>query len=640
MSGYLIQQEIRYCVRKYERNGHAGGGSLSYLSLYRKYRPQRFADVVGQEAIVRTLQNALERGRVSHAYMFSGPRGTGKTTLARLLAKGLNCQKGPAVEPCNSCPNCQRINDGSAMDVIEIDGASNRGIDEIRDLRENVRFAPTEGGHKVYIIDEVHMLTTDAFNALLKTLEEPPDHVVFVLATTESHKVPETIASRCQRFEFRNFTPEQLMLRLQQVVEAEGLDVAPAALRLIGRHAAGGMRDALALLDQAVSFQTGRLEESHVAELLGVVPEDAIWHLIDCLARGQRQTAITDLHQLVDKGADPAQLAKDCISFLRELMLDRAGYTGLALSTDEGKWPGLASLELEEILHFIEELARATADMRWMSPTWLPLEMAIIRSTAKESSSELAAVGYDWENSSRWQQLSRRLDGLEAGLRALQGANESQMPSMNDTTEPMGIEPEAKEDSRHSRPSMYSPASQQPGDFQPILGRWDEVAEMLRQERQAPVEAFLREATPVGLNEAGSLILAFPKDRGFHKVSLEHPKNREVLEKVLARLMGRAMGVVCCFEEEASNYVSADSSPAHEAEISETDPSTVSSISGTKNREPGGKAPEPTGSTVEEGTVAEQSVEDTGNPALNAAIRLFGGKVREVENRSGEGFEQ
>ena len=205
-------------------------------------------------------------------------------------------------------------------------------------------------------------------NALLKTLEEPPDHVVFVLATTESHKVPETIASRCQRFEFRNFTPEQLMLRLQQVVEAEGLDVAPAALRLIGRHAAGGMRDALALLDQAVSFQTGRLEESHVAELLGVVPEDAIWHLIDCLARGQRQTAITDLHQLVDKGADPAQLAKDCISFLRELMLDRAGHTGLALSTDEANGLGLPRWSWKRYCTLLRSWL-ATADMRWMSPT-------------------------------------------------------------------------------------------------------------------------------------------------------------------------------------------------------------------------------------------------------------------------------
>ena len=548
---------------------------MAYLSLYRKYRPQRFADVTGQTPVVRTLQNALERGRVAHAYMFSGPRGTGKTTLARLLAKGLNCENGPAAEPCNVCANCQRINDGAAMDVIEIDGASNRGIDEIRDLRENVRFASTEGGHKVYIIDEVHMLTTDAFNALLKTLEEPPEHVVFVLATTESHKVPETIASRCQRFEFRNFTTEQLMGRLQQVVEAEELQVAPGALRLIARHAAGGMRDALALLDQAVSFQAHGIEEEHIAELLGVVPADQLWKLLDSLAEGKGLAAITHLHQLIGLGADPAQLAKDCVSFLRELMLHKAQHKEVDPGTEWSKLPGLVAMELEQTLSLIDALAQATANMRWMSPTWLPLEMAIIRSTE--------------------------------GAPRQDGSSEESAAGERETQHVAGPMPEEGQSTTSTPPS-----SRGQEEFQSLLAHWDQVSELLRQERNAPVEAFLREATPIGLDGDDRLVLAFSKDKEFHKASLEQPKHKEALQRSLSRIMGRAVEVRCCYEDEVPEVGPADKvgprTPSHEPQ----------------NAESGGDALEM----------------KTSNPALDAALRLFGGTVVEVKADSGEESEQ
>lgn len=619
---------------------------MSYLSLYRKYRPQRFEDVVGQEPVVRTLQNALQRGRVAHAYMFSGPRGTGKTSLARLLAKGLNCNQGPTANPCNVCSNCQRISDGFAMDVVEIDGASNRGIDEIRDLRENVRFAPTEGGHKVYIIDEVHMLTTDAFNALLKTLEEPPERVVFVLATTEPHKVPETIASRCQRFEFRNFTTEQLVMRLRQVVAAEELDVSSAALELIGRHAAGGMRDAIALLDQAISFQTGRIEESHIAELLGVVPGEQLCELLDSIAGEERLAALTLLHQMIGRGVDPAQLGKDCIGFLRELMVAKASNRPY-LTTDRenlaGKWPALASLELERILILIDLLARAVADMRWMSPVWLPLEMAVVRGTGDnwEEDTELADKRGDARG---LQEVTQRVAHLEAAIKELKG-----LVTLSDSR----LSPVIDETGTHQRSSYEvatsesggglglgeqvsaSPSPSNEAEFNSLLPRWGEVSEILRQERQAPVEAFLREATPQGFDSDGRLLLAFPRAKEFHKVSLEQPKNKEVLEKVLAPLVGRAIEVVCQFEDDIPG-----------AEIS-TKVESMEANTGAV-----GPKPKAFGSTPEEEVLAtgvneadrstegEQADVGVGNPALEAALKIFGGTVIELKDDTGEGSKQ
>jgi len=591
---------------------------MSYLSLYRKYRPQRFEDVVGQEPVVRTLQNALRRGRVAHAYMFSGPRGTGKTSLARLLAKGLNCRQGPTPEPCNVCSNCRLISDGYSMDVVEIDGASNRGIDEIRDLRENVKFAPTEGGYKVYIIDEVHMLTTDAFNALLKTLEEPPEYVVFVLATTEPHKVPKTIASRCQHFQFHNFTTEQVVMRLQQVAAAEGLDVEPAALSLIGRHAAGGMRDALAILDQAVSFQGNRIEERHIAELLDVVPEEQIGKLLNHIAGGERLAALTLLQEIIGGGADVQQLTKDCISFLRELMLARTGKIGAAqqqaaLDAAGGQWPNLSSLPMERILGLIDVLAGALADMRWVSPIWLPLEMAVIRGCGEypQEATRQAAVVQETVISELRERI-QRLEKLMASLLAAQGVpGEGEKADVLVDALGDGVKPKAAEQQPTSsgkgtqRTAIPSSAADRAVEFQDLLARWGEIAERLRQERQAPVEAFLRESKPLGFDEDGRLVLVFPRVKEFHKVSLEQPRNKEVLQRVLSHIAERPVEVVCYFEDEidqTNGFVQTAGNA-----LGEEQPSKGSDV-----------------------IAPERPASDAGNPALEAALRIFGGTVQEV----------
>lgn len=603
-----------------------GGGNMAYLSLYRKYRPQRFADVTGQTPVVRTLQNALERGRVAHAYMFSGPRGTGKTTLARLLAKGLNCENGPAREPCNECVNCGRINDGAAMDVIEIDGASNRGIDEIRYLRENVRTGSTEGGYKVYIIDEVHMLTTDAFNALLKTLEEPPQHVVFVLATTEAHKVPETIASRCQRFEFRNFTEEQLLARLGQVVESEGVKVSLEALRLIARHARGGMRDALGFLDQVLSFQSGHIEETHVAQLLGVVPAEQIWQLLDNLAVDGGVAAVAQIHRLLEEGADPAQLAKDCISFLRDLMLSKAQETqGVSTSDNTGtqspewrKFSYLSDITLSETLTLIDGFAEAVATMRWMSPPWLPLEMAIIRMTERgvkqdtdileDTPKTAAPLQRDVsQNEAAGQQTEKQVQAANRMDLEISSIPEAQSKKQEKPAKDHGGLP--TEERKPQKDAAAAGVDSSDG-FSALLARWDQVAETLRQERNAPVEAFLREGAPAGIDSEGRLVLAFPQDKEFHKVSLEQSQNTEALERCLARVMGAAMGVVCCFEDEISKHVSRG-------------------IQQETDRRPGRKS-------IDE--PQESSDGSTGNPTLDAAHRLFGGTIKEVSIDNGEEF--
>ena len=297
---------------------------MAYMALYRKWRPQDFSDLIGQEHISETLSNAITTGKVAHAYLFSGPRGTGKTSTAKILAKALNCEHGPTPSPCNNCVCCQKINDGSFMDVFEIDAASNRGIDEIRDLRETVKFAPVDGRYKVYIIDEVHMLTTEAFNALLKTLEEPPAHVVFILATTEVHKVPVTIQSRCQRYDFKRITQKDILQRLISIAEQMNINVDKEALSIIAIQADGGMRDALSLLDQCLAFTKDKLTVDEVRKVLGLVGHDWIWQITDALSNKDAQTILTILDNVIAQGKEIKQLLNELILHFRSIMLYKA----------------------------------------------------------------------------------------------------------------------------------------------------------------------------------------------------------------------------------------------------------------------------------------------------------------------------
>lgn len=296
---------------------------MAYVALYRKWRPQGFDSLVGQEAVRTALTNALETGRIAHAYLFAGPRGTGKTSTAKILAKAVNCEHGPTPNPCNKCQNCVRINDGTSMDVFEIDAASNRGIDEIRDLREKVAFAPVNGRYKVYIIDEVHMLTTEAFNALLKTLEEPPPHVIFILATTEPHKIPATIHSRCQRFDFKRVTDSDIVKRLREVADGSGIAADDDALQLIAVQADGGMRDALSLLDQC-GVMAERVSAETVRSVLGIVGREALRELVKAVGEGNVPKSLELLEALLVGGKDVKQIITELVEYLRAVLLYKA----------------------------------------------------------------------------------------------------------------------------------------------------------------------------------------------------------------------------------------------------------------------------------------------------------------------------
>lgn len=379
---------------------------MAYVALYRQWRPQDFDALVGQKAVKTTLKNALASGKIAHAYLFSGPRGTGKTSMARILAKALNCEQGPTAEPCGQCGNCQRIVQGTSLDVIEIDAASNTSVDNIRDLREQVAFTPAESRYKVYIIDEVHMLSTGAFNALLKTLEEPPAHAVFILATTDPQKVPATIQSRCQRFEFRRVTVDEIAEHLAMVAAGSGIEADADALRLIAIQAEGGMRDALSLLDQC-GVMAKRVTVATVREVLGIVGREALHELTEAIGRRQLPQTLATLNLLLEQGKDVKQVLTELIEYLRALVLYLAvpDYEEIYLTDTKEALAELAPLfGRDRLLAAEERLHSAIQELRGSMRPRITAELCLLDLCRVEGST-LAAL------SARIEQLERQLAG-------------------------------------------------------------------------------------------------------------------------------------------------------------------------------------------------------------------------------------
>ncbi|OGQ94022.1 MAG: DNA polymerase III, subunit gamma and tau [Deltaproteobacteria bacterium RIFOXYD12_FULL_57_12] len=370
---------------------------MSYLVLARKWRPQTFEEVVGQQPVVRTLQNAIERGRVPHAILFSGVRGVGKTTLARIMAKAMNCRTGPTRIPCNQCDACLEITAGSAIDLHEIDGASNRGIQEIRELKENLRFFPTRDRHKIFIIDEVHMLTTEAFNALLKTLEEPPAHVLFMFATTELHKIPITILSRCQRYELKRVAFAELAGFFRRIIMAEGVVIAEPALDLIVREAGGSVRDGLSLLDQLFSYGGQEVSEDDVRQVLGLVDSQIIGSMAEALLAGDLAGSLQLLDTVCSFGIDLKRLANDLLARFRALLVCKvSNQPEKLLEMADQELAGLREIAaahgVETLFQYFQMLLKGIDEMQYSTQPRLMLEMVFMRAAQAGSVVPMAAI--------------------------------------------------------------------------------------------------------------------------------------------------------------------------------------------------------------------------------------------------------
>ena len=387
---------------------------MAYVALYRRWRPQNFDTLVGQQPVKQALTNALTSGRIAHAYLFAGPRGTGKTSTARILAKALNCDHGPTPNPCGECDNCRRIAEGSSMDVFEIDAASNRGIDEIKALRDQLAFTPVDCRYKVYIIDEVHMLTTEAFNALLKTLEEPPSHVIFILATTDPHKIPATIHSRCQRFDFRRVTVEEIVQHLAMVAQGSGLEADEDALRLIAIQSEGGMRDALSLLDQC-GVMAKKITAVTVREVLGIVGREALRALVEAIGRQDVPLALSQLAALLEQGKDVRQIVTELIEYLRALLLFKVvpQYNEVYLTDTASNLESLAALYTSDrIMASEERLHAALVELRGTMRPRITAELCLLDLCRREGSA-LASL------TARVERLERQLASGAAAAQAV-----------------------------------------------------------------------------------------------------------------------------------------------------------------------------------------------------------------------------
>ncbi len=534
---------------------------MAYRVLARKWRPIVFQDVVAQDHIVQTLQNAIRSERIVQAYLFCGPRGTGKTTMARLLAKAFNCEQGPTPQPCGTCGLCTSIADNKSMDVLEIDGASNRGIDEIRQLREEVGFAATRGKRKVYIIDEVHMLTAEAFNALLKTLEEPPPHVVFVLATTEPHRLPETILSRCQRYNFRRISTEAIVGQLRKIAEAEKIAAEDEAFFLLGGKADGALRDAENLLDQAIAFSDGSISAEAVRELLGVIPADLYFELTQVILDSDGAAALRAVGRVLDGGGDAGEFTQGLLEHVRRLLVASVsdGFSGHDLSAaDQARYRETAArFQQEDLLRMLQAVTDLEAQLGRVSNPRLWLELTVMKLVFMAPSQSV-------------QEVMDRLDRLEGMLRSGKAAPSGKRrpdPPAAARVEPRAqarpapAEPSASSTHAVEKPPPEVDASEVPAappiessravvdlTLDAVRQKWPDLVEEVRS-RKLGLGTFLAEGMPVALEDL-RLDLVFKADKTFHAEQVR--RNREFLESVTAEVLGVSLRIRCRFEQDES----------------------------------------------------------------------------------------
>ncbi len=550
---------------------------MAEQSLYRRHRPQSFADVVGQEHIVRTLSNAIERDRVHHAYLFVGSRGTGKTSMAKILAKSLNCVNGPTLTPCGVCESCVAIAAGGSMDVVEMDAASNRSVDDIRELRERVGYAPAAGRWKVYILDEAHMLTREAWNAFLKTLEEPPPNTVFVLATTEAHKVMPTIVDRCQRFDFTRPSPEEIAVVLRRVAEAESITIEAGAVGAIARAARGSFRDGLGTLDQLVAYSGNEIATDDVLAVLGVADAELLFAAAEAIAAGDGRAALQVSADLARSGRDPARFAADLVSHLRQLLvistLGEIPDHFLVVAEHEARLSDQARrLGDAALVRAIDQLAAATTAIREGDEARMTVELALLRSARPEIDPATAA-------------LAQRLERLEqggGGAASAPSATAAPAPTpMADppaaaprpeppptaatapstaATEPSPAAGTAQADA--SAPAAERPVAAPPGaalDLDRIADLWPAVIDQMRQSGAGLLAAAFDAARPVAVDAADALVeVGFPSGASFNRRKAEAKENRDQLVAAIKTVLGASLRPVFVTLEDGVEEPSAE----------------------------------------------------------------------------------
>jgi DNA polymerase-3 subunit gamma/tau len=496
---------------------------MKYQVIARKFRPQVFEEVVGQKPIVQTLQNAIQMDRIGHAYLFSGPRGVGKTTTARILAKGLNCANGPTTTPCNSCPSCQEIASAGSIDVFEIDAASNTGVDNIRELRESARYVPARSRYKIFIIDEVHMLSTSAFNALLKILEEPPPHVVFIMATTERHKVPATILSRCQQFVFRTIPPAEILAHLRQIADREDVKIDDRALNYIVRAAEGSMRDAQSLLDQIISFSGQSVADEDVRDVLGFIPTEILDQTLAALASRDSKALLENVGIVIDQGLHIQQYVREFIGRVRDLLMLKLGLDEKILGSAEEKRALAKYMEAfseQDLIRFFDMLLRLENELRWTSQTRFHLEAGFIK---------LARLGYVRDI----EEVLREVKSGGGAQPVLQGRPERQSA------------PEAprREASRYeqSRPESIPPRPQAPES-----NSFAEAFNRKVEDKSATTAVYLQKAERLErINDTVKIVLTTATALSL----LQSNEHKSVLDAVASELVGKPVSVSLIMKE-------------------------------------------------------------------------------------------